>query len=167
MGTRSLTTFIDDHTEEEIVVMYRQYDGYPGGHGRELLNFLNRMKFDNQLTYGISCLAAQVISHFKKESGGFYLHAGDTRDWGEEFVYTIYSKDNELKVKIEDVYNDKVMFDGNIKKMDKWIGKIEDAYDDNTGFDNIESAIKHGKIKIVAKKMSNSLVRQKEDGFTD
>ena len=39
MGTRSLTTFIDDHTEEEIVVMYRQYDGYPEGHGRDLVNF--------------------------------------------------------------------------------------------------------------------------------
>ena len=41
MGTRSLTTFIDNNTKEEIVVMYRQYDGYPGGHGRDLLNFLN------------------------------------------------------------------------------------------------------------------------------
>ena len=35
MGTRSLTTFIDDHNDNEIVVMYRQMDGYPETHGKE------------------------------------------------------------------------------------------------------------------------------------
>jgi len=97
MGTRSLTTFIDDHTKEEIVVMYRQYDGYPEGHGRDLVNFLNGMTVVNgipggkrisQLANGVSCLAAQIVSHFKKGVGDFYLHAGNTRDYGEEFVYT-------------------------------------------------------------------------------
>ena len=44
MGTRSLTTFIDDHTKEEIVVMYRHYDGYPSGHGKDLIDFLNKIK---------------------------------------------------------------------------------------------------------------------------
>ena len=126
MGTRSLTTFIDDGTNEEIVVMYRQYDGYPEGHGRDLLNFLNGMKVVNgipggkkasQLANGISCLAAQTISHFKKGVGDFYLHAADTRDYGEEFVYIIYAKDNELKVKVEDTYDDKVLFDGNTEEM--------------------------------------------------
>ena len=163
MGTRSLTTFIDDHTKEEIVVMYRQYDGYPSGHGRDLTNFLNEMKIVNgipggkkltQLANGISCLAAQVVSHFKNGVGDFYLHAGDTRDYGEEFVYTIYAKDNELKVKVEDTYEDKVLFDGNTDEMDKWIG-----YDDSRDFDINEAAI--------TRKMPNSLIRQKEDGFTD
>jgi len=163
MGTRSLTTFIDDHTKEEIVVMYRQYDGYPSGHGRDLTNFLNEMKIVNgipggkkltQLANGISCLAAQVVSHFKNGVGDFYLHAGDTRDYGEEFVYTIYAKDNELKVKVEDTYEDKVLFDGNTDEMDKWIG-----YDDRPEFDITEAAI--------TRKMPNSLIRQKENGFTD
>ena len=170
MGTRSLTTFIDDHTKEEIVVMYRQYDGYPSGHGRDLTNFLNEMKIVNgipggkkstQLANGISCLAAQVVSHFKNGVGDFYLHAGDTRDYGEEFVYTIYAKDKELKVKVEDVYNDEVLFDGNTKEMDKWIG-----YDDRPEFDITEATL--------TRKMPNSLIREKnhrvrqeENGFTD
>ena len=163
MGTRSLTTFIDNNTKEEIVVMYRQFDGYPSGHGRDLINFLDGIKVVNgipggkkstQLANGISCLAAQVVSHFKKGVGDFYLHTADTRDYGEEFVYTIYSKDNELKVKVEDVYEDKVLFDGNTKEMNKWIG-----YDDRPEFDITEVAL--------TRKMPNSLIRQKEDGFTD
>ena len=163
MGTRSLTTFIDNHTNEEIVVMYRQYDGYPGGHGRDLFNFINGMSVVNgipggestkQMANGISCLAAQVVSHFKNGVGDFYLHAGDTRDYGEEFVYTIYAKDNELKVKVEDVYEDKVLFDGNTKEMDKWIG-----CDDRPEFDITEAAL--------TRKMPNSLIRQKENRFTD
>ena len=36
MGTRSLTTFKEDHNNEEIVVLYRQFDGYPEGHGIDL-----------------------------------------------------------------------------------------------------------------------------------
>jgi len=151
MGTRSLTTFIDDHTKEEIVVMYRQYDGYPSGHGRDLINFLNKMKSDNRLTYGISCLSAQVISHFKKGVGDFYLHTANTRDYGEEFVYIIYSKDNELKIKVEDAYEDKVLFDGNTDEMEKWIG-----YNDRPEFDIT---------KVLTK--SKYAIRQQENGFTD
>ena len=160
MGTRSLTTFVDDHTEEEIVVMYRQYDGYPEGHGRDLINFLNGMKVVNgipggkkvsQLANGVNCLAAQVVSHFKKGVGDFYLHTGGKRDYGEEFVYTIYSKDNELKVKVEDAYEDKVLFDGNTDEMDEWLGS-----DDRPEFDITDALAK-----------SKYIVKQREDGFTD
>ena len=38
MGTRSLTFVYDE--QEAIINMYRQYDGYPTGHGAELAEFL-------------------------------------------------------------------------------------------------------------------------------
>ena len=138
MGTRSLTTFIDNHTNEEIVVMYRQYDGYPGGHGRDLFNFINGMSVVNgipggksrkQMANGISCLAAQVVSHFKKEVGQFYLYTADTRDYGEEFVYIIYAKNNEIKVKVEDAYKKKVLFNGNTELVA--IGKLSSPVQKN------------------------------------
>ena len=91
------------------------------------------------------------MSHFKKGVGDFYLHTGDTRDYGEEFVYTIYSKDNELKVKVEDSYEDEVLFDGNTDEMDKWLGS-----DDRPEFD-ITDALAKSKYNI----------KQREDGFTD
>ena len=38
MGTRSLTFVYEDKTP--ILNMYRQFDGYPSGHGQELADFL-------------------------------------------------------------------------------------------------------------------------------
>ena len=40
----------------------------------------------------MGCLAGQLISHFKKDIGGFYLYPSGTRDCGEEYIYTIYQK---------------------------------------------------------------------------
>jgi len=40
MGTRSLTIFFDGDRDEEIAVMYRQFDGSPEGHGALLAEFL-------------------------------------------------------------------------------------------------------------------------------
>jgi len=37
MGTRSLTYVYDN--KEPLVCMYRQFDGYPSGHGKELAEF--------------------------------------------------------------------------------------------------------------------------------
>jgi len=105
MGTRSLTVFKDDDSKE-IVVMYRQFDGYPSGHGSELAKFLapkgvgrplvngyNDTAVKAQAFNGMACLAAAVIAHFKKDIGGFYLYPAGTRDAGEEYVYTIYQKE--------------------------------------------------------------------------
>mgnify|MGYP003676091329 CR=1 FL=1 len=73
MGTRSLTVFTDAH-DKEIVVMYRQYDGYISQHGKELGEFLqqfdevvNGLVGDNRKqANGMACLAAQTIMHFKE-----------------------------------------------------------------------------------------------------
>lgn len=102
MGTRSLTVMRDTWNRdepEEVVVMYRQMDGYPTGHGRDLANFLNGMVVGNGISMngpkkfanGMGCLAAQIIAHFKNESGvgGIYLHPAGTRDAGEEFIYYV------------------------------------------------------------------------------
>jgi hypothetical protein len=40
MGTRSLT-FVYNEDGKKILNMYRQFDGYPSGHGAELATFLN------------------------------------------------------------------------------------------------------------------------------
>ena len=144
MGTRSLTTFKEDHTNEEIVVLYRQMDGYPEGHGIDLFRFLNNMNMVNGMkpqekrktSNGMSCLAAQMIAYFKDEPGGFYLYRADTRDIGEEYVYTIYldfvdNDDNERKIMIkvektsydEDFKNRfmEEIFDGQVDNYKEWL----------------------------------------------
>ena len=135
MGTRSLTVFNNEWDDSEICVLYRQSDGYPEGHGIDLLNFLKNMNIVNgisigesrRISNGMDCLAAQVVAHFKTGPGGFYLHSAGTRDIGEEFIYTLYYTE-ELRIKVQDTYdggND--LFDGNIEAYENWIRNPKDV----------------------------------------
>lgn len=75
MGTRSLTVFIDEHNKKEIVVMYRQYDGFIEYYGKNLCEYLqsfekvvNGMQDETtKIANGMSCLSAQVIMHMKSQ----------------------------------------------------------------------------------------------------
>ena len=146
MGTRSLTTFKEDHTDEEIVVLYRQMDGYPEGHGIDLFRFLNNMNMVNGMSpgekrktsNGMSCLAAQMVSYFKDEPGGFYLYRADTRDVGEEYVYTIYvnhdidNNEREIMIRVEKTAYDESfenksmeeMYDGPTDNYKEWLESL-------------------------------------------
>ena len=107
MGTRSLTIVEDGFGE--CCVLYRQYDGYPKGHGKELKEFLTEFNMVKGLVLdtpkktanGMDCLAAQLVAHFKTEPGNFYLYPSETRDCGEEYVYTIYLKDDWLSLRVQ------------------------------------------------------------------
>jgi hypothetical protein len=106
MGTRSLTrvfnTYKDEKTNKQVKIqlvnMYRQFDGYPSGHGTELADFLKGGKvvngiggFDDRQTVfnGGGCLAAQMIAHFKKEAGGFYIESINSKNCGQDYEYEV------------------------------------------------------------------------------
>jgi hypothetical protein len=126
MGTRSLTVF--GKGEEEIVVMYRQWDGYPEGHGKELAEFLSGFTIINGIrgdepkkcANGLDCLAAQVIKHFKTDVGGVYLYRAETRDIGEEYIYIIEERDGKPYITIVN-YTSKVLTYGTPKSILRWI----------------------------------------------
>ena len=113
MGTRSLTFVYEG--EKPIVNMYRQFDGYPSGHGAELAEFLNGGKLVNGLGNetkvfnGMGCLAAQMVAHFKDGPGGFYLHACNLKqDSWQEYEYHVH----EDKVFITEPQQTEVLFEG-------------------------------------------------------
>ena len=134
MGTRSLTRFITQHDDEKFVItcVYRQYDGYPQGHGKELADFLNSGVMVNGFGQseqkqfnGIGCLAAQFIAEFKKGVGGIYIHEPNSNDCGEEFVYEVIYKypkgfgkvdEDSLTMSCYDVYKKQTIFEGNPKE---------------------------------------------------
>ena len=106
MGTRSLTKIFNTYKDEkknkqvkvQLVNMYRQYDGYPSGHGEELADFLKGGKVVNgigsrdekQILFnGAGCLAAQMIAHFKDGAGGFYIEPITAKDCGQEYEYEV------------------------------------------------------------------------------
>lgn len=110
MGTRSLTFVYED--KQRLLCMYRQFDGYPAGHGRELAEFLAsfdavvngiRLGETRKIANGMGCLGAQLVANFKVEAGGFYLYPTSTKDAGQEYEYHIYAdkivvKDSTNKV---------------------------------------------------------------------
>lgn len=127
MGTRCLTVF-KNNQNEEIVVMYRQFDGYYAGHGYKLADFLQYKRLCNGLSdddknaaNGMGCLAAQVVAHFKKKPGGIYLYPAGTRDAGEEYVYIVkqVSGDPEPHISVDG-------FDGKASDFKAW-AEIENS----------------------------------------
>lgn len=107
MGTRSLTFVYDG--DKPILNLYRQYDGYPTGHGAELAQFLEGFTIvngigseTNRVANGMGCLAAQVVAHFKDSVGGFYIHSVDSKECGQDYEYHVYQKDKELHVAVTD-----------------------------------------------------------------
>jgi hypothetical protein len=144
MGTRSLTfvyeeSFNPGDEPEAIINMYRQYDGYPTGHGRELAEFLAQFNMVNGIPVGevpekkyangMACLAAQMVAHFKDGAGQFYLYPTSAKECGQDYEYHIYKnkdyKDGDgLRVAVTDrgcnmfglTMSDRndVLFDGNL-----------------------------------------------------
>lgn len=111
MGTRCLTFVYDGDTP--VINMYRQFDGYPSGHGFELAEFLEGFEIVNgygevkpKLANGMGCLAAQMIAHFKKSVGGFYIHPVTDTDCWQDYEYHVF--ENRVVVKNPD----NVMFSG-------------------------------------------------------
>ena len=143
MGTRSLTFVYDG--EEAIINMYRQYDGYPSGHGAELAEFLAPFHMVNGLGFnegrkvanGMGCLAAQLVANFKSDAGGFYLHPTSAVDCGQDYEYHIYKDAEGLRVRITDrgcnmfglTQSDKndAIFDGNLAEFTEFCTEKETA----------------------------------------
>lgn len=116
MGTRSLT-YIYSYGEP-VACMYRQFDGYPTGHGADLAEFLSGGKLVNgipvgsneRMFNGMSCLAAQMVAHFKTEVGGFYLYPTKLNQaCGQEYEYHVH--ENEVQIVIPGD-PDRVLFKG-------------------------------------------------------
>jgi hypothetical protein len=108
MGTRSLT-FIKDNGGEHLATVYRQFDGYPSGHGkdiaaladRKIVNGISAGFHESTHANGFGELAAKIICALKsdKPEGGIYI--ASVRDpesedlMGADYIY-IVKPDREL-----------------------------------------------------------------------
>lgn len=112
MGTRALTFVYEKYgqVQKPVVNMYRQYDGYPTGHGAELAEFLSGGRLVNGLIQtktvdesvhnGMGCLAASMVAHFKQTPGGFYIHPVDVTECGQDYEYHVSEKKDGLYVEV-------------------------------------------------------------------
>lgn len=155
MGTRSLTKVFETYKDEkknkqvkvQLVNMYRQYDGYPSGHGTELADFLNGGKVVNGIGAGeketvfngAGCLAAQMIAHFKDGAGRIYIEPITAKDCGQEYEYEVIvdfdTKEVTMKC-IEVGYIDskgdykrgkRVLFEGKPANFEQFVAKLAES----------------------------------------
>lgn len=128
MGTRSIIHIKEGR--KTIATIYRQYDGYPSGMGNDIKNILNKGMVNVKNGFsgndvapssfnGVGCLAAYLIGELKeKQIGNVYIMAPNTKDVGEEYIYTLSLKDNFLHMQVKDVWNKKVIFKDVLTKFD-------------------------------------------------
>ncbi len=97
MGTRSTTKFIKKRgrTQETLVTIYQQYDGYIEGVGHDLARFILSKKLVNGIPVGdeakncangFGCLIAQYIAEKKQGAGNLYI---DEFDDEQEYNYKV------------------------------------------------------------------------------
>lgn len=105
MGTRSTTLIVEDD-KTPMVQFYRQFDGYPSGHGKELVAFLknkvlvngisSRMPEEVQVN-GMSDLAIRIITHLKNlhdpQNGPGNLYLTSLSSSPQSYHYTVYAKE--------------------------------------------------------------------------
>lgn len=130
MGTRCLT-FVENGVGDKFVCIYRQFDGYPSGHGSELADFLKDMVIVNgfnsrdtrKVANGAGCLAAQLIAKLKDGVGGIYIEPiSDTSNCGHDYEYYIRAcVDRGIQVKVKD-YSGNVIFTGNTEQFNEFCG---------------------------------------------
>lgn len=138
MGTRSLTKVFDEQGDM-VVNMYRQFDGYPSGHGKELHAFLDDRDIVNgfnpgmdgkKVSNGMSDLAAQLAWWFKQDSllGGIYLEPTKHGDHGQDYEYHIRITAQLLQVTVyrgEYRSGKKPLFQGDVDDFGAFCAKEE------------------------------------------
>ena len=118
MGTRSHTSIIETSTDETgkqrrdlLVKIYRQYDGYYSGMGKELATWLDKVSVVNgfgsndpvdQIICNVAgCLAAQLIKHVKDGIGNVYITNPRANSSGLNYEYDILVDFNTQRITLK------------------------------------------------------------------
>jgi hypothetical protein len=131
MGTRALTHVFDG--DKAVACIYRQCDGYPDGHGKDLADFMLSRLLVNGIdgssppdgkvkANGMGCFAAQLIGDLKSKNpvGNIYLYPAGTSDVWEDYVYEVHAD----RLKVSQTYGDAgVIFDGPPSEYEGWLKK--------------------------------------------
>lgn len=107
MGTRSTTRFYNEGSNEPVLCVYQQYDGYIEGVGhtlahwlkdKKVLNGFGDHKMEDGYANGMGCLAAQYVKDQKDSIGGFYL---TTRNDLQEYNYEVRYIDGKFEITVD------------------------------------------------------------------
>lgn len=101
MSTSSITYFYYGADKEAFAAIEGHYDGYPSGHGKDLIKFIRSRRIVNGISVttdegtsianGAGDFAAQAVHHFKNEHpvGGYYLCSPVFEDGAANYQYHV------------------------------------------------------------------------------
>lgn len=129
MGTRSLIYVKESERSAAFLCIYRQFDGYPEGMGKDIHELLHGFKMTNgftggdatcaqcgkdafehrKLTHsfqpkrvanGMGCLAARLVQGLKDSVGNVYIYPPRTAKADQEYEYTLWLAKNVLMLQV-------------------------------------------------------------------
>jgi len=138
MGTRSLTKIYAADGESIIACIYRQYDGYPTGMGKDIQDTFEGSQLVNGISSnipfrqvnGMEEAAAILVCELKKDnpSGNIYLNRPDAEDCWEEFTYRL-NKGGDGKLHLSVHAGKELLYAGPLDEFDP-VAVEAQVYDD-------------------------------------
>jgi hypothetical protein len=135
MGTRSTYRIISIRKDEneqqidnnEICLIYMQYDGYPEGHPSTTAEWLSKARITNGfganetdlIFNGAGCLAARLVGKLKEDKhGNCYMYSlKDRGNCGEDYMYDIVVDETNKSIEmIAYDSNNTIIFKGSPKE---------------------------------------------------
>ena len=104
MGTRCVTNFYDSDSKELKATIYRQVDGYPTGHGKELYDWLNELlateKLPYKFAYADKLATLFVVEFYNRGNLGIYIKEPGFLASDIEYVYDVFYVQDEQRFEI-------------------------------------------------------------------
>ena len=124
-----------NHVDKAFFNIYKHWDGYPTGLGVDIAKICN-----NIIDKNISEFAIDFVSMLE-DTSRIELLAISEVDMGQEYIYTIFPKNDtsEVFISIYDVWQDKVVFVGQPDKLiDKYDADHEVEKKEMTGVEFLQ-----------------------------
>ena len=125
-----------NHVEKAFFNIYRHWDGYPAGLGVDIARVCSNIKDKN-----VSEFAIDFVS-IMEDTDKIELLAISDVDMGQEYIYTIFPKNDtsEVFISIYDVWQNKVVFVGQPDKLiEKYDADYEPEKEEMTGVEFLQS----------------------------
>ena len=109
MATRASIQFTNKEGQT-LVTIYKHYDGYPQGLGKDILNIISNKPITNGIPggsklgesfNGFGCLVASFISLMKDDVGNIYIEPqSNFGEMNEDYLYIVQEQSDGCSVKV-------------------------------------------------------------------
>jgi len=124
-----------NHVEKAFFNIYKHWDGYPAGLGVDIATVCNNIKDKNVSEFAIDFVSVM------EDTDKIELLAISDVDMGQEYIYTIFPKNDtsEVFISVYDVWQNKVVFVGQPDKLiEKYDADYEPEKEEMTGVEFLQ-----------------------------